>query len=218
MEIKDVAFCSLAFGDYRYLEQIDRLEASIKNKYENPNLFFYRNSYPNGSYTFNDSFYGFKVHAVQEAINAGFKKVIWLDAAMILDKKEIEYYDEVLERYPVIAVKDDNKLIKHINDRCKNFFNINDEWLNEKDAHLVGGSFYYFDFEKELAKNIFTDWKTAESNGIFGNSRQSDVGAHRMDETCMAVCLYKNGSSPLPYGESRYNWDVNPVFIKEHFK
>jgi len=218
MDINKVAFCSLAFGDYRYLEQIDRLESSVKNHYPNANLFFYRNSYPKNSFPFDDSFYGFKVHAIQEALDTGYEKIVWLDAAMILAQKELEFYDKILEKYPVIAVKDDNKLKQFINERCKNFFGINDEWLDEKDAHLLGGSFYYFDFEKDFTKKVYSEWKNAETNGIFGNTRQSDIGNHRMDETCLSVCLYKNGSSPIQYAGSRYNWDENPVLTKIHFK
>ena len=218
MDIDKIAFCSLAFGDHRYLEQIDRLEGSIKTHYENPNLFFYRNSYPKTSQSFDDSFYGFKVHVIQEAIDAGFKKIIWFDPAMILMQKNLDYYDAILENHPVIAIKDDHKLKPFINERCKNYFGINDEWLVEKDAHLLGGSFYYFDFDKDFTKKVFTEWKDAEANGIFGNTNQHDVGNHRMDETCLSVCLYKNGSSPLKYSGSRYNWDENPILTKQHFK
>jgi hypothetical protein len=217
MDINKIAFLSLGFGDERYINQLQRLQASILGIYENANLFFWSNSLPATSKPHNESNYGFKVHAVQEALEKGFNKIIWLDPAMMLVKKELEYYDEILKRYPVIAVMDDNKLINYINDKCKNYFGIDDNWLIERDARLVGGSFYYFDFENDLATRIFQKWKNSEQDGIFGSSNE-DIGMHRQDETCLALSLYQNESSPLPYSESRYNWCENPIFIKEHFK
>lgn len=217
MNIKDIAFLSVAFGDDRYLNQIDRLEASIFNIYSDANLFFYRNVLPENSKTHNDSFYGFKVHAVEKALNAGYKKIIWLDPAMILVNQELDFYDEILKKYPVIAVMDDNKLNNFISERCKNYFGIDENWLNERDARLVGGSFYYFDFENDIASRIYQNWKQSELDGIFGSIHE-EIGSHRQDETCLSLSLYKNESSPLPYSQSRYNWCENPVFIKQHFK
>jgi hypothetical protein len=217
MNIKDVAFLSVGFGDSRYLEQIETLRSSILSIYEDANLFLWSNSYPKTSKTYEESNYGFKVHAVQEALDKGFKKIFWLDAAMILVKKELEFYEELSNKYPVVVVKDDNKLINFISQESKYYFGIDDNWLSEKDAHLVGGSFYYFDFEKDLTKKIFKLWQDSERDGIFGSSYEN-IGNHRQDETCMALSLYKNETSPTPYYETRYNWCDNPIFIKKHFK
>ena len=82
-------------------------------------------------------------------------------------------------------------------------------------------SFYYFDFETQLAKDIFSQWKLAEEKGIFGSQDEQSVGllqGHRMDETVMSICMYKNGIEPMTYTGSRYNWDSNAIMIKKHFK
>lgn len=218
MENNNIAFCCVAFGE-KYIEQQIRLKESILNIYPNANLFFWTGGdLPIGSQAFLASLYGFKPHAVTAAYNAGFKKIVFFDPAIILLDK-LDYYDTLLKEYGVLAVRDEQKLIGVTSDNCKKYFDLDDNWLENK--YLVGGSFYYFDFETDLCKKIFADWKLAEEKGIFGSQDEQSTGhlqGHRSDETVMAICLYKNGSKPLPYVGSRYNWDENPIMIKKHFK
>ena len=87
--------------------------------------------------------------------------------------------------------------------------------------HAANTSFYYFDFENEKARNIFSEWKLAEEHGIFGSQDDLSKGllqSHRNDETVMSICMYRNGVEPMSYSGSRYNWDANPIMIKKHFK
>ena len=217
-DIRKIAFVCVAFGD-KYIEQQVRLKESILNIYPNADLFFWTGGdLPIVSQTFYASLYGFKPHGVTAAYNAGFTKIVFFDPAVILLDK-LDYYDDLLKEYGVLAVQDDTKLKTVISKDCINYFGIDDDWLDGK--NLVGGSFYYFDFEVESCKKIFSEWKLAEEKGVFGSQEQQAqglIGAHRSDETVMAICLYRNGSKPLPYSGSRYNWDANPIMDKKHFK
>jgi hypothetical protein len=201
-------FCTLAFGDGRYIEQMVRLKQSIHTIYPDATIFSWTNSYPEGSKPHKHSPYGFKVHAINHARKAGYKKIIWLDTAcMLIDK--VDYWFTLIDTYGVVAAKDDSKLSGCIGDNALSYYGNPDI----TGYHLVGGSLYVFDFDNELTQKIFTDWEDAEANGVFRDERK-----HRHDEAAMAMALYRNGSTPTPYDVCRYNNGPSSVVIKNHFK
>lgn len=214
--MKDVAFVSVCFGDPRYFEQIDRLKASILSFYPEANLFFCRGLLPPGSKTFYESLYGFKPHAIKVALDAGFKKILWLDPAMIM----VDKIDDML-KFEMMAVMDDNVLYNVVSDRCYKYFRETKQNVYEQGWHLVGGSVYWFDFNKESTNNIFTTWLEAEKAGMFGSQQEQaseQLQGHRMDEAVMALAMYFNNVEPISADEARYCWAENPMFIKKHFK
>lgn len=206
-------FVSVAFGP-QYVEQQKRLIESIDKIYPNAEGLHWSDTLPLGSKPFLDSLYGFKVHAVQKALDLGHDKIMWLDPAMILLDK-IDFYFDLCKDYGVVAIQDDGKLVS--SDRALEFFGYGRSDLDG--MHLVGGSMYAFHFP--YSKPVFDLWQKAERKGIFGSQweeARGELQGHRADETCMALSLYKNGFKPLSYTGSRYNWDQNPALIKKHFK
>lgn len=214
--MSDVCFVSVAFGE-RYLRQMDRLRKSILKIYPDANLLFFYDCLPKTATPFLDSLYGFKPHAVREAKEKGFKKVIWLDPAMVLMDK----VDDLIRQLHVIAVRDDSALDNLISNKCCLWFNITRKQIKELKLHLVGGSLYFFNFNSPLAVNVLDRWLDAEMSGIFGNQWDEASGkqqGHRADETVMALCLYEQGLAPVPPDMIRYCIENNPMWIKKHFK
>jgi hypothetical protein len=214
-----VAFCCCAFGDKRYIEQQARLKHSILQIYPDAPLFFWTNEMPPGARSMSESLYGFKPHAVRLARDYGHKQIIFFDPAMVLLKK-VDYYQQIVHNYGVIAVQDDNKLSKFCGDRALKEYNLTRNDI--KDWHLVGGSFYYFDFDLPLCECIFQQWITDEEEGLFGSQKEQaseQLQGHRNDEAMMALCLYTNGSKPIN-DDHRYNCENMEVAIlkKYHFK
>jgi len=212
----DLAFTSVCFGMDYNLQQI-RLRKSIYEIYPEANLNFYYNCIPPSSKIFVDSLYGFKVHAINETRSLGFKKIIWLDPAMIL----VDKIDESFLSNPVIAVKDDHKLEKLISQKCLDYYAFTREQLLREDWRLVGGSLYYFDFNVQVAEDIFLTWYNAEKEGLFGSQAEAaseQINGHRNDESCMAVAMYLNGVMPQPGPDVRYCIEKNAIFKKIHFK
>lgn len=215
--MKDLAFTSVCFGDPRYLEQQIRLKESILKIYPKANLNFYYNELPTSSRSFLDSMYGFKVHAIQETFDKGFDRILWLDPAMMLEKE----IDEDILDWAVIAIRDDNKLYNLVSDQCVNFYGLSKDKIKEDDWRLVGGSLYYFDFNRKGAREVFNTWKHAEEIGLFGTQYQAasdQIPGHRNDESCMAIAMYKNGIYPQPMDYIGYCIEKNPTFKKIHFK
>jgi hypothetical protein len=214
-----VAFVSVAFGDKRYLEQQERLKHSILLIYPEAPLFFWTNEMPPGARSMSDSLYGFKPHAVWHALRQGYKKVMFFDPAIIL-MKPIDFYMEKVKEYGVCCAQDDNKLSPFCSDKALKWHELKREDI--KDWHLVGGSFYYFDFSLRLCESIFHDWYCSETAGMYGSQKEQASGqlqGHRNDEAMMSLALYSNGSKPMS-GDVRYNCENKEVEVisKHHFK
>jgi hypothetical protein len=211
-----ICFTSVSFGD-AYNEQQVRLKESILKIYPDANINFYYNRIPNSSRTFFESLYGFKPHAIHETRSMGFDQVVWLDPAMILERE----LDDSIFQYPVIAVKDDHKLDSLISQQCLDYYSLTRNQLFERDWRLVGGSFYYFDFNQQSARDTFSLWHKAEVDGLFGSQVEAaseQITGHRNDETCMAVAMYLNGIEPQSGFDVKYCIGENAIFTKKHFK
>jgi hypothetical protein len=209
-----IAFCSVAFNSdsfgSAYLKQQERLKKSLIKIYGNEDLYFWTNRYPKNSKTHYDSTYGFKVHAIQHCLDLGYKKIIWLDTAMIVNNN----LDFLFDKSPVVAVMDVTPLKNVTMNKVKDYYNIDcDGWF------LCGGSMFSFDFNKEITHNVFNFWKDAEKKGFFGNQIDESAGlqnGHRWDETMMSIALYKNNLSPI--SRECIGYDDENIILKKHFK
>lgn len=208
-------FLSVAFGP-RYIEQQTRLHQSLQAIHPEAKHFAWTDTYPPGSRLHKESLYGFKPHAVQYALDQGYKRIIWVDTAIVL-QQPVDYYWSLTDQFGVLAAKDDNALSKCISQRALDYYgNPNIEGM-----HLVGGSLYVFDFNQPLCHRIFNRWLFAEEDGMFGSQQEQasgQINKHRHDESCMAISLYKSGSQPIPCDVLMYNQDENSIVRKFHFK
>jgi len=232
--MKDVVFTSCAFGPL-YSRQQDRLKRSIQDLYPDANIRFWKSvkthteltpgEWPPGSKTHMDSMYGFKVHCVNNCLQDGFKKIIFLDPAVVL-APGLEQILENLSINGVMAAKDDTMLQECISKSCL-------EWLGKtkediKHLTLVGGSVYLFDFNHPITYPFFRYWFKMEAEGVFGSQHECTWNGgehgtwnnHRMDETCFSLCLDKFGLKPSPGLPSDIGTQIgnkNSVFHKFHF-
>lgn len=216
-------FCNVSFGE-RYVRTQTRLRESILRFHPNAELFFWTNEYPPGSKTHTESYYGFKVHAIQYARQQGFTKIIWIDTCAVLNHPIIELFP-LVEKDGIFVVEDDNRLYRYIGDKfiessgLSSYKDIPIEW------HLVGGSIYIFDFTRSKALSIFQNWYMCEEKGDFGSAislkgeyrNGEERCGHRMDESVLAYCMYTHGVEPFKCDVGRYNQNENSVILKQHF-
>ena len=208
-------FVSVAFTP-RYVEQQERLKKSILDIYPDANFLFWTDELPPGSKPFLDSLYGFKVHAIKEAVEMGYEKILWLDPAMIL-MREID----VLFNHQMVAIRDENKLSTFISDAYIEYSGIERHQLKWLEVHLVGGSLYYFDMTYQSTRSLFKGWYQDEEQGWFGSQQQEaseQLQGHRADESCMAMTMEQNEIYPLRPDQVGYCVEADPVFTKKHFK
>jgi hypothetical protein len=136
---------------------------------------------------FQKSLYGFKPHAIQHAIDKGYKKVIWLDPS-VLPLSPMQVLIDSLDEHPMIIRSGDNPLSKMTNDKAKQYFGVTNKEL--ENVNHIGGTIYGFNFNRTEIINLFEVWKLSEENGIFGNQDEFIAG-HWADESCMALSMYK---------------------------
>jgi len=216
--MNDIAVCSLGFGK-EYLKQIARLEASIAAVQPELELLFWHENYPFPSRTHQESLYGFKVWCINVAKERGFKKIIWLDTACILQHPVDYYFKDGMP--PVIAIQDDNLLSNFIGDKALAYYGITDQYMDERELHLIGGSLYVFDFNYFQTNDVFKSWMAAEKANIFGSQAEQSSGLinkHRHDESCLSMALFDSNIKPVSHEVGRYNTDENSIIIKKHFK
>lgn len=211
MNSDKICFTCVAFGQ-AYVDQQTRLLESIKNVMPEAEYMFWTHGLPPNSKTHHESLYGFKVHAVNEAIKKGFRKIVFLDPACILMRECSEWF---LEFSPVLAARDDHKLMPFCSNEAWEYFGYY-PWRKE-DLHLVGGSVYVFDFNFDITHRVFKHWYSAEQDGLFGHAKMKPA-YHRNDEACMALALDVCNLAPISCPDMGYNSGNNPIIIKKHFK
>jgi hypothetical protein len=205
----DFIFLSVAFGE-RYIEQQTRLNKSVNAIYPDADMWWV-NQYPPHSRDHLDSLYGFKVHAIQWALNRGYKKIIWLDTACIL-QHPVDYWFNLNQ--PVLAARDDNKLKGLVSDKALQYFGFGE---CPDHLHLVGGSVYVWSFEHPDTQKIFDTWADTEAKGLFGASNER-LGGHRHDEALLSLSLNAHGYGPVSCEELKYNSGPESIIVKKHFK
>ena len=234
MNSSDFIFTSYCFdneaagGDYHAQQR--RLKESILKIYPNANTYFVYENEATGKPKFQQSLYGFKVKLVNECIRQGFRKIIFFDTAMCLEK-EVDWWFEAVKDYGVLSAIDRQKLSACTSDACMRYMGLTRDQLSG--WNLTGGSIYVFDFDIQKCQDIFNTWQKMESAGLFGTQENlGNLQNHRMDETCMAIALYLNGSEPVGHDMMRYAYEkpggdklytmgddeYTPIAIKRHFK
>jgi hypothetical protein len=139
--------------------------------------------------TFQKSLYGFKPHAIQRAIELGYKKIIWLDPS-VLPTSDIKILFDALDEHPILNVLGEHKLAKMTSDKALLYFKVQPSEIDN--INHLGGTIYGFNFNNSKAEGVFNLWKKAEEEGAFGNQNEFMAG-HWADESCMALCMYKAG-------------------------
>lgn len=138
---------------------------------------------------FQKSLYGFKPHAIQTALDAGYKKIIWFDPSVLPTVSPQIIFDE-LDNHPMLVIKGDNEITNMTNINVINWFGLNG--VDLFGVKHIGGTMYAFNFNNPKTRETFDLWKSAEENGIFGDQNDFHAG-HWADESCMVLAMYKIG-------------------------
>lgn len=187
---------SVAFR-VRYVEHSKRQEGVLLNDEYPKDLLFFRDELPmkNIIYTddivgeFQKSLYGFKPHAIQLAIDKGYKKIVWFDPS-VLPVSSVKILFDTLDEHPLIFGYNDGLLDKMANKKAKNYFGVTEEECSK--LYSTGGTIYGFNFNHPDAVKVFEMWKKAEEDGIFG-TQDDFMAGHWADEACISLAAYKCG-------------------------
>lgn len=186
---------SVAFRN-PYVQHMVKQRSFIARDNPNTHVLFFRDRLPGRNIIheedivtrFQESLYGFKPHAIQMAIDEGYKKIIWLDPS-VLPTASIDILTESLETNPMIVRIGDAPIAKMCSQKAKDWFEVKDSEL--EGVKHIGGTVYGFNFNNPKVVETFNLWKQAEEAGIFGTQDEFMAG-HWADEACMVLAMYNN--------------------------
>lgn len=143
--------------------------------------------------------YQFKFGLIAYARELGYDKIIWVDSSISLAKCPMELLNK--SNNGVMAFHNlGHELQYYISDNCIEKLSSN---LNEvKQAKQTWGGCIGFDFNNEVAEQIFNTIVYMSVNGAFseGVSSRSGFVAHRHDQAVMSVLFHRFGVKLYDYG------------------
>lgn len=192
--MKDIIVSYASKGREDYVSMSYALEDSLKG-YE---YRIYRNELPTPKgvkrYEHKQTPYGFKFTIIQQLIEEGYERIVWLDTSMRLVKNIFELFEQT----PVIAFHNlGHDLAKYISDDAVK--NLGNPDINIKQTW---GGAIGFDFTKDKAKEVYNEIIEQIELGSFndGNSTREGFVAHRHDQAVMSVLFHKHGIKLFDYG------------------
>ncbi len=202
MDITNLVFTTFSFGPL-HVHQQNQMRDSIKKIYPEANMMFWATesrdsshpsaSVPPGYTNHHTSTYGFKVHCVNNCLKAGYKRIVFMDAAVSL-QGEIDEILNIAKERGVLACTGGADLESVTSDVCLEFVGKTREEVTG--WKMAGGSIYVFDFNHPVTQKVFDYWYNLEANGMFGSEEDHSRGrlqGHRQDETCMSLAMYEYG-------------------------
>lgn len=180
-----------------YVKHSKRQEEFIRHQNPSLDLIYFRDKLPMKSHieendvigNFQKSLYGFKPHAIQRAIDAGYTKVVWLDPS-VLPTCNMNLLIDSLDEHPLIVRTGEHPIAKMANKKALDWFGYSEEQLNG--VKHIGGTVYAFNFNDKKVRAAFFLWKEAEEAGIFGD-QDAFMKGHWADEACMTLAMYRMG-------------------------
>lgn len=140
------------------------------------------------SFTHAEMPYQFKTAIIQEAVERGYERIIWLDSSMQLKKDLTPLFDSItgVTTFENLG----HPTWKYLSDSAAELLRVpSEEWLLSV-PQIWGGAFA-LNFSKEYARRWFEELKIASVNGSFkdGPSKRVEFVAHRHDQAVMSVML-----------------------------
>jgi hypothetical protein len=157
-------------------------------------LILWRDLFPPGSRSHEESSYGFKVHGFKYAYEKGYTSVLWLDSPAYAVQKDVSPIFEKIEKEGYYAMSHLDPLINQVGDRYLNFYEMKREEL--EGLNLPSGSCYGFDLRNPLGSGvgykIFESLRHDEFRGLF-KVETTEEWNHRHDEAALACILKRMG-------------------------
>lgn len=181
---------SFANSNGNYIKGLARLAESLRNNFDG-DLMAFTSEESIGAPKHKDNPYAFKVYAIQKAIDAGYKNILYLDASVFAIKNVQPVFDEI-EREGFFAQEAGHVVGSWCNDETLSYFNLAREQANEMlmygNAGMLG-----LDINSEKGSYFFSSWKHCMSQGLFKGSWDN----HRHDMSVGSILANLHGLAPL---------------------
>ncbi len=204
-----------------YVDYQKRLKKSIDEMAPDVDYILWSDELPIGSRPHNQSLYGFKMYAFQEAFEK-YDSVIWLDSPTVLHKP-INHVFEILEANSngELIVSTEANLYQYINEKTLYYYGLTRQQVKDAKWLLNYGFVFGFTKESETYKKMFE----AEKLGLFTTAHEDFVDhtnntgklfngeyvEHRHEESIISIISQKEGRALIPL--SYFNPDSNNKYF-----
>jgi hypothetical protein len=192
--------CCVAFGSW-YPRGADRLERSLRDQGYEGDLRIYRDALPHRSPTHEDVPYAFKLHAMQEAFDAGADIVLWADASMYAIAP-ISPLIAHIQRHGYALFRTPHNCGEWTSDACLNTFHV-DRWQALVMPVVVGG-LCGFACNSVLGDILFGAWQDCATlhPEAFRGLHTNDAHTVSLDPRCKG---HRHDQSVLSLIAAAYN-------------
>lgn len=197
-----------------YPKGTERLRKSLEGRYDGDILFF-NDVLPPNARPHNVSNYGFKIHAIQSAIDNGFDTILWLDCSMYAVKDITPIFDKIKKNGYYFINNGFNAAQTLTDNALHNLEITRDE--AEKIPEVASGLFG-LDMKNKKAAEFYRQWKYHEAVGSFNGSRNHNPKDStdprflfsRHEQSVASVLLHRLGMNKLSFwGEEGDYWSQN---------
>ncbi|PCJ57934.1 MAG: hypothetical protein COA65_08725 [Rhodospirillaceae bacterium] len=174
------AIINVATG--RYIKGQDRLSRSLLEVGFDGTFLSWTKEVSIGAPLHKDNPYAFKIYAFDQALKAGYTKILWVDAS-IYAIKPLDPIWEHLDKHGHMKQYAGHLCGTWSSDSQLECFGITRDEAMDMEMHGNGG-FFALDFETEIANEFFTRWKQAMLDGQFKGSWNNDNNCESADPRC----------------------------------
>ncbi len=199
---------NVAIGE-PYTSYQERLIKSIIDQMPGTRTMFWRDSLPEGSRSYKESMYGFKMYAFQEAFKH-YDSVIWLDSPTVLHTSIAPVFD-LLESQGELVVGTKSKLYQYVNDTTLNYYGLDRQKLKDENWALNYGFVFGFTKDRPTYQKMFA----GERAGLFstaaedyhdhihntGQAFNGEYVEHRHEESILSCIVQMEGRKMIPLEE-----------------
>lgn len=152
--------------------------------------------------------WGFKPNIIQEAIESGYKQIVWCDSTIRMIKDIAPLLELAKERGVVAFDNLGHELKNWISDVALEHLHITEKELIENNIKQIMACCIIFDVSTMKGASIFEEWMELSRDGVsfqngYISNRQGFV-ASRHDQACLSGILWKYKVPLEPYGKLVY--------------
>lgn len=187
--------CLVTFANRKnnYIHSLARLVESLRYNWDG-SLIAFIGEETCGAPKHEDNPYAFKIYAIEKALEAGYTQILWVDSSCYAVQPIQPIFDHI-DKEGYIMQDAGHFVGTWTNDTALSYFDLNrDEALTMRCYGNAG--FLGLDFETEIARKFFYEWKESMLAGMFkgawtnndkSESQDERVRGHRHDMSCGSI-------------------------------
>lgn len=189
--MSDRSIISFANSRGNYLKALDRLENSLKGRFDG-HFIGYREESTIGAPLHQENPYAFKIHAFRAAKRAGFNKILYVDSS-VFAVMDVQPVFDIIERDGYIMQEAGHYIRDWCNDATLKALELTRADLGDQlmygNAGMLG-----LDFDNPIAQSFFFQWSLAMEAGLF----KGNWSDHRHDMTLGSIIANRLGMKYQP--------------------